>query len=190
MNIFKAIRRRYIDFLDYRDESEETFLNKKGEVEEIKDLDSANRISRKINNRYKIVTLEGEVINVGGSITGGSLKVTRSVISDKRDLDLCLLQRNEINTLISELDKQVEEYNDLIHLKEEEIYKEKTKLVSIEEQIRTNKNEVILLKSEFESVEAELNSLGHVVDSSLSKEEERIMSLFYEVSRDKEEFLC
>ena len=32
MNIFKAIRRRYIDFLDYRDESEETFLNKKGEV--------------------------------------------------------------------------------------------------------------------------------------------------------------
>ena len=32
MNMFKAIRRRYIDFLNYRDESEETFLNKKGEV--------------------------------------------------------------------------------------------------------------------------------------------------------------
>ena len=32
MNIFKTIRRRYIDFLDYRDESEETFLNKKGKV--------------------------------------------------------------------------------------------------------------------------------------------------------------
>lgn len=32
MNIFKAIRRKYIDFLNYRDESEETFLNKKDEV--------------------------------------------------------------------------------------------------------------------------------------------------------------
>lgn len=177
----------FINVVEYDKIYHSVVSNQLGNVILVKDLDSANRISRKINNRYKIVTLDGEVINVGGSITGGSLKVTRSVISDKRDLDLCLLQRTEINSLINELDKQVEEYNELIHLKEEDIYKEKTKLISIEEKIRTNKNDVILLKGELESVEAELNSLGHVVDSSLSKEEEKIMKLFYEVSRDKEE---
>ncbi|MBQ7105728.1 MAG: AAA family ATPase [Bacilli bacterium] len=177
----------FINVVEYESIYHSVVSNQLGNVILVKDLDSANRISRKINNRYKIVTLDGEVINVGGSITGGSLKITRSVISDKRDLDLCLLQKNEINSLIVELDKQVEEYNDLIHSKEEDIYKEKTKLVSIEEKIRTNKNDIILLKGELESVESELNSLGHVVDSSLSKEEERIMSLFYEVSRDKEE---
>lgn len=177
----------FINVVEYDKIYHNVVSNQLGNVILVRDLDSANRISRKINNRYKIVTLDGEVINVGGSITGGSLKVTRSVISDKRDLDLCLLQKNEINSLIVELDKQIEEYNDMIHLKEEEIYKEKTKLVAIEEQIRTNKNEVTLLKGELENVEAELSSLGHVVDSSLSKEEERIMSLFYEVSRDKEE---
>ena len=177
----------FIDLVSYDKIYHNVISNQLGNVIVVKDIDSANRISRKINNRYKIVTLDGEVYNVGGSITGGSLKITRSVISDKRDLDLCLLKKNEINSLIGELDKQVEEYNDLIHSKEEEIYKEKTKLIGIEEKIRTNKNDIILLKSEFESVEAELTSLGHVVDSSLSKEEERIMSLFYEVSRDKEE---
>lgn len=177
----------FINVVEYDKIYHNVVSNQLGNVILVKDLDSANRISRKINNRYKIVTLDGEVINVGGSITGGSLKITRSVISDKRDLDLCLLQRNEINSLIVELDKQVEEYNELIHLKEEDIYKEKTKLISIEEKIRTNKNDVILLKSELESVESELVSLGHVVDSSLSKEEEKIMKLFYEVSRDKEE---
>ena len=177
----------FINVVEYDKIYHNVVSNQLGNVILVKDLDSANRISRKINNRYKIVTLDGEVINVGGSITGGSLKITRSVISDKRDLDLCLLQRNEINSLIVELDKQVEEYNELIHLKEEDIYKEKTKLISIEEKIRTNKNDSILLKSELESVEAELVSLGHVVDSSLSKEEEKIMKLFYEVSRDKEE---
>ena len=177
----------FINVVEYDNIYHSVVSNQLGNVILVKDLDSANRISRKINNRYKIVTLDGEVINVGGSITGGSLKITRSVISDKRDLDLCLLQRNEINSLINELDKQVEEFNELIHLKEEDIYKEKTKLISIEEKIRTNKNDVILLKGELDSVEAELNSLGHVIDSSLSKEEEKIMKLFYEVSRDKEE---
>lgn len=38
MNIFKAIRRRYIDFLDYRDESQECFVNKNGEIVAIVDM--------------------------------------------------------------------------------------------------------------------------------------------------------
>lgn len=177
----------FINLVSYDKIYYNVVANQLGNVIVVRDIDSANRISRKINNRYKIVTLEGEVYNVGGSITGGSLKITRSVISDKRDLDLCLMKKDEVTSLIQELDKQVEEYNDLIHLKEEEIYKEKTKLIEIEEKIRTNKNDVILLKGELESVESELTSLGHVVDSSLSKEEEKIMKLFYEVSRDKEE---
>jgi len=177
----------FINLVEYENIYHSVVSNQLGNVIVVSNLDSANRISRKINNKYKIVTLEGEVINVGGSITGGSLKITRSIISDKRDLDLAILQKSEINNLISELDKQVEEYNDMIHLKEEEIYKEKTKLVSIEEQIRTNKNEITLLNSELSTIESELSSLSHVVDSSLSKEEDRIMSLFYEVSRDKEE---
>jgi len=177
----------FVNLVDYDKVYYSVVSNQLGNVIVVRDIDSANRISRKINNRYKIVTLDGEVINVGGSITGGSLKITRSIISDKRDLDLCLMKKDEVNSLIVELDKQVEEYNDLIHLKEDEIYKEKTKLVGIEEVIRTNKNDVTLLKSELDSVKTELDSLGHVVDSSLSKEEERIMNLFYEVSRDKEE---
>ena len=36
------------------------------------DLDTATIISKKINRRYKVVTLAGDVINVGGSLTGGS----------------------------------------------------------------------------------------------------------------------
>ena len=38
MNIFKAIRKRYIDFLDYRDESQECFVNKNGEIIAIVDM--------------------------------------------------------------------------------------------------------------------------------------------------------
>ena len=177
----------FINLVKYDNIYHNVISNQLGNVIVAKDLDSANTISRKINNRYKIVTLGGEVINVGGSVTGGSLRISRSVISDKKDLELATLKKEEINNLIKELDEQVEELNNKINLKEEAIYKEKTNLVSIEEKIRSNKNEIAVLSNELTSVKQELNSLGHIVDDSISKEEERIMKLFYEVTRDKEE---
>ena len=42
-----------------------------GNVLIAKDLSSAIRISQKIHHRYRVVTLNGEVINAGGAITGG-----------------------------------------------------------------------------------------------------------------------
>ena len=37
-NIFKEIRTRYFEFLDYRDESQECFINRKGEIVAIVDM--------------------------------------------------------------------------------------------------------------------------------------------------------
>ena len=36
-------------------------------------MDNANRIARKINFRNRIITLDGQIINSGGSITGGAI---------------------------------------------------------------------------------------------------------------------
>ena len=47
--------------------------NQLGNVIIAKNLMNANHISKMISNRYKIVTLDGQVVNVGGTITGGSL---------------------------------------------------------------------------------------------------------------------
>lgn len=47
----------------------------------------ANIISSKINKRYKIVTLDGQVINVGGSLTGGSQVKSVSSISIKYEIE-------------------------------------------------------------------------------------------------------
>ena len=64
---------------------ENIIKNRLGSVILVDNLDNANIIRNLINNRYMIVTLTGEVINVGGSITGGKLKVN-SVISERHDL--------------------------------------------------------------------------------------------------------
>ena len=51
MNLFNAIRRRYIDFLNYRDESQECFVNKNGEI-----------IANKNDGKISIIFLHFSVI--------------------------------------------------------------------------------------------------------------------------------
>jgi chromosome segregation protein len=58
-------------------------------------LEQANKIAAKCQYRYRVVTLEGDVVNAGGSMTGGSLQ--------KKGVGLLGRQRQ-----IEELDKDIE----------------------------------------------------------------------------------
>ncbi|WP_141500804.1 chromosome segregation protein SMC [Paenibacillus luteus] len=51
-------------------------------------LEQANRIASKCQYRYRVVTLEGDVVNAGGSMTGGSLqKKGASLLGRQRQID-------------------------------------------------------------------------------------------------------
>ncbi|MCL2697740.1 MAG: chromosome segregation protein SMC [Oscillospiraceae bacterium] len=70
------------------------------------DIDTATFLAKKYKYKFKIVTLDGQVINAGGSFTGGSVKETAGIISRKQ----------EIETLGRELEKLSEK---LTHAKSE-----------------------------------------------------------------------
>ncbi|EIJ81529.1 hypothetical protein PB1_01250 [Bacillus methanolicus PB1] len=58
-----------------------------GNVVVTKDLISANELAKLLEYRYRIVTLEGDIVNPGGSMTGGALKQkTTSLLSRKGEL--------------------------------------------------------------------------------------------------------
>ena len=64
------------------------------------DIDSAITIAKKYNYRIKIVTLDGQIINVGGSLTGGSIIKNAGVLSRNSDIkkleeELVSLQNNQ-----------------------------------------------------------------------------------------------
>ena len=176
------------DFVSYSSLYKNIIYNQLGNVILVDTIDNANVISKKINNRYKIVTIDGEVINVGGSITGGRLN-RKSVISEKYELQSLKLEKDriikdtlEINSLIKDL-----------------LDKEKSKQVAI---IEKEKNKIILkeekdskissfsdYKKKYESISFELSNLEDLSNNSLHEEEERIINKYYEVLKDKEETL-
>ena len=53
----------------------------------VDNIDNASRIAAKFNQSLRLVTLEGELINPGGSMTGGAFKNQSNLLGRKRELD-------------------------------------------------------------------------------------------------------
>ena len=67
-----------------------------GAVVITEDIDTAVSIAKKFNYHFKVVSLDGQVINAGGSLTGGSLIKNAGILSRKDDI-------NRINAQIESL---------------------------------------------------------------------------------------
>ena len=161
--------------------------NQLGNVLLVTDIDAANRISKRINNRYKIVTIDGEVIHVGGSITGGIISSSRNMFSDKQELERLKKQKNSNFEVIRELE---EKSQSILKEKESIISKKdgiQSEYILEQEKINGKNNTLLEYRERLDSTTRELNSLSHVVDSSISKEEERIMNEFYDTQKEKQE---
>ena len=58
-----------------------------GRIAVAEDLDAAVEIARKYNYRFRIVTLDGQVVNAGGSLTGGSLARNSGLLSRRSEIE-------------------------------------------------------------------------------------------------------
>ncbi len=133
-----------------------------GRVVVIDNIDQAILFAKETQHKYKIVTLEGEILNPGGSMTGGSLKSSGNILSRKRiiqelgeEIDKNSSSLKEIAISIEELQelkKNIKDDREFAFDKKSQLEKNKiainTELKMIEESLENNKNkfdEVTLL---------------------------------------------
>lgn len=82
-------------------------------------IDNGIALSKKTNYSYKIVTLDGELFNVGGSMTGGSIsKRSTGIFSRGREigelrenLKVLVSEYNELNSELDSMNNLIEESN-------------------------------------------------------------------------------
>jgi len=79
-----------------------------GRIVIVQDIDAALAMARKYSNRFKIVTLDGQVINPGGSMTGGSVNKEAGILSRANELEKLSGQEKELEQkkLVLEADLQ------------------------------------------------------------------------------------
>ena len=75
------------DLIRYDPQYKNVFANLLGRVIIAEDMDSAIAIARAYRHRYRIVTLDGQVLNAGGSMTGGSVSRSAGILSRGNELE-------------------------------------------------------------------------------------------------------
>ncbi len=175
------------DLLTYNKKYQNIIENQFGTTIISKDLDSANRLSKLIRNRYKIITLDGDVINVGGSMTGGSLNKTKSVITTKQELKYQEEKEHTLKNEIVSLKNELSEINNVISKLEEENYLKEKEKISISELLNSKNIDLSRVKQEYESVKKEWENLEAISNNSVSEKEQELIKLFHEKSSLKEQ---
>ena len=90
---------------------ETVFSSLLGGIVIAEDLDKAIVMARKYGYRFKIVTLDGQVVNPGGSMTGGSVSRSAGILSRANELERLNAQMSELEEKLRQSAKTLEEAN-------------------------------------------------------------------------------
>ncbi|MGG4458835.1 chromosome segregation protein SMC [Brevibacillus porteri] len=117
-------------------------------------LEQANRVARTLGYRYRVVTLEGDIVNAGGSMTGGALKKNSTNLLGRNR------QSEELEAQLVEIDQAISGHTTLM----EQLTKELAQMQQEQETLRTEGESLRLKEQEVKGLlqqkESEGRSLG------------------------------
>lgn len=159
--------------------------NQLGNILVVKDMNAANVIGKKINHIYRIVTLDGEMFHVGGSITGGDYVKTRNMISIKYDLENELKEQQKNVENIKEIENNMNEIDYEYRSIEDKLYLNNKEMITVQE-LLSNKNMLKQnLREELDKIKSDEKGTNSILNHELSNEEEKILSSYYEAVDSK-----
>lgn len=116
------------------------------------DIDSAVDIAKKFNYSFRVVTLDGQVVNAGGSLTGGSQNKAQGLLSRKNDIA-------ELYRAVTELETSHRVQLAKMQTLQQEVGQINAKLVGIQ-------GETITINEDKIRIEAEINRLRQMIAQS------------------------
>lgn len=139
------------DLVEYDAEYEQIARHLLGRIAVAEDLDYATVIARKYGYRFRVVTLDGQVVNAGGSLTGGSHVKGAGLLSRRSEIERLQKERD---TLAAKAEKAGETLKTL---------REET--AAVQAQMSGTQGELVTTQEDKIRVEGELHRLTEIVDS-------------------------
>lgn len=159
--------------------------NQLGNVIVAANIDALNQIGKMLDYRYKIVSLDGEVLYVGGSITGGTLKSINS-LNDKLQLneleEKLELTKIELENLNQEYKIFTEKFNEL-EQKNSDLSKN---LINLNEILNTRTNKVRTIEDNLAKKELEIKGNEEIGTNKLDQKLLNILEEANKVSSEKD----
>jgi len=173
------------DLIKYNQNYNNIILNQLGNVLVVDNIDNANNLARIINYRYRIVTLDGELLHVGGSLTGGNSSKSRNIILEKYELEKLIKELDNIVLNIQNIEEKINEIDNNYRIYEDKIYlinKEKIEKNVIIDNYNKNLKE---LEESIKMITIEINGTNSMLSNSLTIEEQNVLKEYYESLNNK-----
>ncbi|MDD5795616.1 MAG: chromosome segregation protein SMC [Oscillospiraceae bacterium] len=154
------------DLCSCKDEYKNILSSLLGRIVVAENLNSAVNIAKSYNYRFKIVTLDGQVVNAGGSLTGGSLGRKSGLLSRTAEIEKIRksaqeLQQQYKNTQ-TEFEKASAEFSkceaDILGFKAD-LSNLKQEYIRVVTELKACENEISGAESAVNSIETELKSI-------------------------------
>ena len=148
-----------------------------GRIVIAEDIDLATLIAKKYGYRFKICTLDGQVINAGGSFTGGSVSRSTGILTRKNEIEEIKLEIADLESETAELSKKFESLKQEVNKLRLDIEGERELL-----------SEHMTDKVRFEGELNRLRDLGASYDDKLDDAENQIETFKSKISTAEESY--
>ena len=125
----------------------------------VQDIDAAIAMAKKYNNRFKIVTLDGQVMNAGGSMTGGSVSKDAGILSRANELEKLTAEEKKLLSDKATSESQLQEAQRQFDEVEFEI-------TTAREQLREAEDQVLRLDGIVKQHEILLNAIEEAAEAA------------------------
>lgn len=173
------------DLVKYDSKYSNIIKNQLGNVIVTDNIDSANRISKIINHKYKIVTIDGNLVHIGGSLTGGTQIKQKNIITEKYDLENYLLELNKVELEIKELENKINDNDYAYSALEDKLYVVNKNKINLEELVNNRKEELKQKEEKLDHINKETMDTNNRLDNNISSEEEKVLKEYYTALEEK-----
>ena len=106
-----------------------------GRIVIVNNIDDAIAMAKQYSNRFKIVTLDGQVVNPGGSMTGGSVNKEAGILSRANELEKLTRQEKELEKKLQTCEADLQEAQRSVDQVEFQMNAAKDQLREAEDQV-------------------------------------------------------
>lgn len=148
------------DLVSYKDKYENIYKNLLGRTVVVYNMDDAINISNQYGYRFRIVTLDGQVINAGGSMSGGSAAKNTGILSRANEIKELSREEKLISSELKKNEDELFEAERTLKSETGELDSSKNELRQMEDaalQLRTNRTAA---ESRARDAQASCNSLA------------------------------
>ncbi len=160
------------DLVKYDKKYEQIVLNLLGKTVIVKDMDAGIAISKINNYTFRVVTLDGDIINPSGAITGGSVaKKTVNILGRSREIEDLAKEIEKLKSKINSITEEKEKYSASITDVIEETAKLEKELQDIEVVYATENQKMLSLEDAVSKAQARLEKLREEEKSIVQQKE-------------------